>query len=90
MLRTSIPLSDDEEVYLAVWDEVFVNFGGNVLRNYFDQNRFFIGIGRKIGPGLRIEAGFLEQTLQRRGGGQWENNHTLSIWLVSNWPFGKS
>lgn len=87
MLRTSIPLTADKRTYLALWDEVFFNFGSNVSRNSFDQNRFFIGIGRKVTDVTRLEVGFMEQTVQRRGGVIWEHNHTLSIWLMSKWPF---
>ena len=89
MLRTSIPLTQDKKTYVALWDEVFWNFGTNVSRNYFDQNRFFIGIGRKLTETTRLEVGFMEQTLQRRGGGIWENNHTVAVWLMSKWPFGR-
>jgi Protein of unknown function (DUF2490) len=89
MLRTSIPLTADKNVYLVLWNEVFLNFGGNILKNHFDQNRAFIGIGRKLTPSTRLEIGFMEQTVQRRGGDKWEANHTASIWLMSNAPFGK-
>lgn len=86
MLRTTIPLSDDKKWYLALWDEVFINFGSNVSLNYFDQNRAFIGLGRKLSDTTRLEVGFMEQTVQRRGGNVWENNHTISVWLMSKWP----
>ena len=89
MLRTNIPLTQDKKFYLAIWDEVFLNFGGNILKNNFDQNRAFIGIGRKLTPTTRLEVGFMEQTIQRRGGDKWEANHTASVWLISNWPFGR-
>ena len=87
LLRTSIPLTDDKKTYLALWNEVFFNFGSNVSRNYFDQNRAFIGIGRKLNEFTRVEVGFMEQTVQRRGGQIWEHNHTVSVWLSSKWPF---
>ena len=89
MLRTTIPLTNDKKTYLALWDEVFFNFGSNVKGNDFDQNRAYIGIGRKLTDTTRLEIGFMEQTLQRRGGAIWENNHTLAIWLTSKMPFGK-
>jgi|688.fasta_scaffold127891_2 hypothetical protein len=87
LLRTSIPLSSDRRWYIPIWDEVFFNFGDNVSRNYFDQNRAFIGIGRKLSDSSRVEVGFMEQTLQRRGGHIWENNHTVAVWFLSKWPF---
>lgn len=89
MLRTTIPLTENKKTYLALSEEVFVNFGANVSGNFFDQNRIFIGIGRKLSEHTRLEMGFLEQTLQRRGGGIWENNHTFTINLISRWPFKK-
>ena len=89
MLRTTIPLTSSKKTYLALWNEVFFNFGSNVSGNDFDQNRAFIGIGRKLTDTTRLEIGFMEQTLQRRGGAIWENNHTLAIWLTSKMPFGK-
>jgi hypothetical protein len=66
MLRTSLPLSSDKKTYLALWNEVFLNFGGNIDKNHFDQNRAFLGIGRKLTPTTRLEIGFMEQTVQRR------------------------
>jgi len=89
LLRTNIPLSSDKKTYLALWNEVFLNFGGNILKNHFDQNRAFIGIGHQFSADTRLEVGFMEQTIQRRGGDKWENNHTPSIWLTSKMPFGK-
>jgi hypothetical protein len=89
MLRTTLPLTEDKKTYLALWNETFVNFGSNVSGNFFDQNRAFVGVGRKLSEHTRLEVGFMEQTLQRRGGAIWENNHTLSVWLTSRWPFGR-
>jgi hypothetical protein len=89
MLRTTVPLSSDKKWYLALWDEVFFNFGGNLDKNRFDQNRAFIGIGRKLSDSTKLEVGLLEQTLQRRGGVNWENNHTVAVWLTSVFPFGQ-
>jgi hypothetical protein len=89
MLRTTIPISSDKRTYIALWDEVFFNFGGNVKGNHFDQNRAFIGLGHKVTDSTRVELGFLEQTLQKRGGKVWEHNHTVALWITSRWPFGK-
>ena len=84
MLRTEIPLTDDHKSYVALWDEVFFNFGGNVVGNHFDQNRAFLGLGRKLTDTTRLEVGYMEQTIQRRGGEIQDNDHTISVWLMSN------
>ncbi|MBN8245982.1 MAG: DUF2490 domain-containing protein [Verrucomicrobia bacterium] len=89
LLRTTLPISRSGRWYLTLWDEVFFNFGSNVSGNDFDQNRVFFGLGCKLTDTTRLEVGYMEQTLQRRGGAIWENNHTLALWLMSRWPFGK-
>lgn len=88
LLRTNIPLTANGQTYLALWDEVFFNFGQNVSGNDFDQNRAFIGIGHKLTDTTRVEIGYMEQTLNRRGGSIREDNHTITVWLISKWPFG--
>jgi hypothetical protein len=87
MLRTTVPLTESKNTYLALSNELFLNFGENVVGNDFDQNRAFIGIGHKLNPVTRIEVGFLEQSLQKRGGKIWENNHTVGVWLYSSQAF---
>ena len=87
MLRATFPITPSKDTYLALSNEVFLNFGSNVDGNEFDQNRAFIGIGHKFNATTRLEVGFMEQTLQRRGGKIWEHNHTPVIWLISSHPF---
>lgn len=86
-LRTELPLTDDKRFYLPVWNEVFLNFGPNITGNHFDQNRAFIGLGYQMTKHMRLETGFMEQSLHRRGGKNWEQNHTFSVWVSSNLPF---
>ncbi len=87
MLRSDIPPTKDKKTYFALWDEVFFNSGGNILGNHLDQNRAFAGIGRKLTDHVKIEVGCMEQSVHRRGGENWENNHTVCFWLMSNLPF---
>lgn len=87
MLRATLPLVPSKETYLFCSNEIFLNFGKQVQGNEFDQNRAFVGIGHKLTPTTRLELGYMEQTIQRRGGSIWEHNHTLVCWLMSNHPF---
>ena len=68
MFRMQIPLKGkeiiDKTAYLAIYDEVFIGFGKNVNENIFDQNRVGILLGYRFNPSIRIEAGYLNQTLQ--------------------------
>ncbi|WP_156026891.1 DUF2490 domain-containing protein [Sporocytophaga myxococcoides] len=36
---------DANESYLNAYDEIFIRFGDNTGKNFFDQNRLFIGEG---------------------------------------------
>jgi len=89
-LRTTVPLDEAGRNYLVAWNEVFINFGPEVKGNTFDQNRAFLGLGRRLGNAFRLEAGFLEQTVQRRLGRIWEHNHTFVIYLSSNAALGSA
>ena len=69
LLRTEIPLTPGKRFYVSLWNEAVWNFLANILGNQFDQNRAFLGLGWKISEHLRVETGFLEQTLHKRGAG---------------------
>jgi hypothetical protein len=68
MFRMQVPLKGKEvknkTPYIAVYDEIFIGFGKNVNENIFDQNRLGILFGYRFSPFVRIEAGYLNQTLQ--------------------------
>ncbi|MFB9080607.1 DUF2490 domain-containing protein [Flavobacterium procerum] len=68
MIRVQIPLKGndikDKTPYLAFYDEIFIGFGKNVNMNVFDQNRIGILLGYRFNKNIRIEGGYLNQTLQ--------------------------
>ncbi len=68
MLRLQLPLKGkeikDKTPYVAIYDEIFIGFGKNVNENIFDQNRIGVLLGYRFNPVLRIEGGYLNQTLQ--------------------------
>jgi len=74
-------LESDPALSLVLWNEVFINLNDtSAIVNGFDQNRLFLGFGRKsdsTNPS-RVEIGYL---YQRVGGtpGSILNNHLLSI-----------
>jgi hypothetical protein len=85
--RFSIPLKGkeilDKSFYISFYDEVFINFGHNLAKNIFDQNRAYIALGYKIPKVGRIEIGYLNQLIFKSDGIKVENNHTLQIGLSS-------
>ena len=64
-LGLTIPLASFEEgkrsLYLSVYDEVFLN----TVDNVFDRNRLYGGLGYRLSPSVRIEAGYMNQFLSR-------------------------
>lgn len=87
MVRLQIPLKGkeikDKTPYVALYDEVFIGFGKNVNANVFDQNRIGVLLGYRYNKNFRIEAGYLNQTLQygRQISGQnvFQNNNGFII-----------
>jgi hypothetical protein len=68
MVRLQVPLNGkeikDKTPYVAVYDEIFIGFGENVNANVFDQNRIGVLVGYRYNKNVRIEGGYLNQTLQ--------------------------
>jgi Protein of unknown function (DUF2490) len=68
MFRMQVPLKGkvikDKTPYLAIYDEILIGFGKNVNANIFDQNRFGLLAGYRFDKNVRIEAGYLNQTIQ--------------------------
>jgi hypothetical protein len=68
MTRLQMPLNRkemaDKTLYAALYDEVLIGFGKNVNANIFDQNRIGALLGYRINKNIRIEAGYINQTVQ--------------------------
>jgi hypothetical protein len=89
-LRANIPLRwGGGKNYVAIYDEIFFNYGKQVGANVFDQNRAYVAWGHHLSKQQRFEIGFMEQTLQQRSGRVTEHNHTLQLALYSRLPFGR-
>ena len=87
MVRLQVPLKGteikDKTPYLALYDEIFIGFGENVNANIFDQNRIGVLLGYRFNKNVRIEGGYLNQTVQfgRQISGQnvFQNNNGIII-----------
>jgi hypothetical protein len=91
--RFTVPLKAEEidpgGVYVALYNEFFVNFGKNVGANVFDQNRAYAALGFALNKHNRLETGYLHQLVQQRNGRVFEHNHTLQVGWFSTLPFGR-
>jgi hypothetical protein len=87
MLRTNVPLTKGSKYYLGLYDEIMFNFGKNVAKNVFDQNRAYAALGHDFGHQTKLEVGYMEQTVQHRDGLVFEHNHTLQVAIYCKLPF---
>jgi Protein of unknown function (DUF2490) len=88
LLRLTLPLFgpkiEPRMPYVALSDEVMVNFGRRVRSNIFDQNRLYAGFGYAASKLVNLEAGYLNQLVQQRNGRVFEHNHTLQLSVILN------
>lgn len=65
----NVPLNkkalDAKAVYLALYNEIFINgqrsIGDGKSVQFFDRNRFYLGVGYVIKDGMQIQLGFMNQ-----------------------------
>lgn len=65
--------------YVTPWAELFVTVGASASGQVFDQSRLALQAGYRVTPRFRVEAGYMQQYVQRGGGAATENNHTLVV-----------
>lgn len=76
--------SGNEELYIVLQDEVFVNLGDNKVNNkFFDQNRFLIGFGIHYKKSIRFEVAYMNQLINPQIGVD-TMNHAISLTLFQN------
>lgn len=76
------PLNQDTltrgAIYLALTNEIFVNLERGIGRgrsvDWFDRNRAYVGLGYSMTDRLRLQFGYLEQTLDATRKGQLQLN----------------
>ena len=99
MFRANIALQgntiDPGEFYLAIYDEIMINFGKEVRYNLFDQNRLYGALGYHLGRIGTLEVGYLLQSVKQRNlytaasppRNIMESNHNFQIGIFSNLSF---
>lgn len=66
--------------FVALSDEVLLNFGKNVYNNTFDQNRIMLSVGLQHST-IQYQVGFMNRFVQT-GVSQYIANNTLVIWVT--------
>lgn len=65
-------------------DEVHVNFGKEIVYNYFDQNRFFVGIGYHTNSHDQLQMGYMNLFQQLAAGNKYRSLHVLRVFYFHN------
>jgi hypothetical protein len=80
-----IPLRGKEMVaktpFLAVTNEIFLNFGDKILYNTFDQNRFFAGVGYQFTSHLNAQLGYMNLFQQEIAGNKYMSTNAIRLFF---------
>lgn len=68
----------------VVNDELHVNFGKQIVNNYFDQNRFFIGFAYQVNAHDNLQFGYLNVFQQLPAGNQYKSINAPRIYFYHN------
>ena len=65
-------------------DEVHINFGKQIVNNYFDQNRFFLGFAYHTNKTDNVQVGYMNVFQQLAAGNQYKSIHTARVFYFHN------
>jgi hypothetical protein len=65
-------------------NEVFINFGKNIVNNYFDQNRFFVGLGYQFTAHFNAQLGYMNVFQQQPAGNKYINTDAIRLFVFHN------
>jgi len=88
-----IPLSKKgivpNTVSFVINDEVHINFGKQIVNNYFDQNRFFAGFKYQLNEHSNVQLGYMNLFQQLSAGNRYRNLHTMRLFFFQNFDLRK-
>lgn len=86
-IRMLVPFSQDEQWRAVGSDEFFVNLNSVTAgpAGGVDQNRFFLGINKKINPQIQLEGGYLLGWINRPAPQEDRLNHVILMMSVFNY-----
>lgn len=76
--------------FMAIINEVFLNFGKNVVYNTFDQNRLFIGGGYQFTSHLNAQLGYMNIYQQEASGSSYFSTHTIRLFVFHSLDLRKT
>ncbi len=83
-----LPLTKKEvltkQFSLIANNEVHINFGKEIIYNYFDQNRFFVGLAYHVNAHDNIQFGYSNVFQQLGSGNRYRSLHIARIFYFHN------
>jgi len=74
---------------LVLNDEVHINFGKQIINNYFDQNRLFAGLKYQVGDHSNVQFGYMNLFQQLAAGNKFRSIHTMRLFYFQNFDLRK-
>jgi hypothetical protein len=71
-------------------DEVHINFGKEIVYNYFDQNRFFVGFSYHTNASDNIQFGYMNQFQQLATGNSYKSIDVARVFYFHNLDLRKN
>ena len=68
----------------VVNDEVHINFGKQIVYNYFDQNRFFLGFAYHVNKHDNLQVGYMNIFQQLAAGNKYKTAHVARVFYFHN------
>ena len=65
-------------------DEVHINFGKEIVYNYFDQNRFFLGLKYQFTERSNIQFGYMNLFQQLAAGNKYKSINAARVFFFQN------
>ncbi|MGV3504491.1 MAG: DUF2490 domain-containing protein [Adhaeribacter sp.] len=88
MVTLQVPLKGDQiqagVPFAVLNDEVHINFGKEIVYNYFDQNRLFAGLGFQFTKTLQAQLGYMRVFQQLPAGNRFFDTHALRLFVFHN------
>jgi len=73
--------------FLFFNDEIHINAGKNIVYNYFDQNRLFLGLGYQFTSHLNAQLGYMYVFQQLPAGNKYANINAIRFFVFHNLDF---
>lgn len=77
-------------ISFVVNDEVHVNFGKQIVNNYFDQNRFFLGFKYQLSEHDNLQLGYMNVFQQLPAGNKYRSTDVIRFFYFQNLDWRKN